>query len=189
MNANVFTRLRALFPTSQTLIARVVAHNADDTSTLELPTNQALQTYATGVSTGSTFTARGRPVAVGLNAFVRDGVAQSQAPSAAPADVVIGTVVALPFGPARLAAAAAQTLVAGKVGVTYAASLAAATPGGYAPFTRALASGTLPPGLTLSAAGLTGTPTVAGIHNFTLTVVDSTRRSVTTAAIGVTITT
>lgn len=187
MSTNLYQRLRAILPPSPTLIAEVLAHNADGTSTLRLPTGLGQDTYAVGVAVGAVFTARGTSVAVGLYAYVRDGVVQAQAPAGLVSEIAVGTVVALPFGPARLAAAGVLTLAGGTVGVAYSASLAAATTGGYAPLTYALASGTLPPGLTLSSAGLAGTPTVAGVRSFTLTATDSTRRSVTTAAIGVTI--
>jgi large repetitive protein len=47
--------------------------------------------------------------------------------------------------------------------------------GGIAPYTFGLASGTLPPGLTLSSSGLiSGTPTQSGPHTFTVSVTDST---------------
>ena len=50
------------------------------------------------------------------------------------------------------------------------------------PFTWTVASGTLPPGLSLSSGGaITGTPTAAGTFNFTLRVVDSTGLTATQA--------
>jgi uncharacterized repeat protein (TIGR01451 family) len=50
------------------------------------------------------------------------------------------------------------------------------------PFTWTVASGTLPPGLSLSSAGaITGTPTAAGTFNFTMKVVDSTGLTATQA--------
>jgi uncharacterized repeat protein (TIGR01451 family) len=52
------------------------------------------------------------------------------------------------------------------------------TASGTAPFTWTVASGTLPPGLSLSSAGeITGTPTAAGTFHFTLKVVDARRRT------------
>lgn len=188
MSINLFLRLRAILPTSPTLIAEVLSHNTDATSTLRLPTGLQQEVYATGVAVGSTFTARGTTVAVGSYAFVRDGVVESQAPSGVVAEVEVGAVVAYPLGPARLTAATAQTLTAGQVGVAYSQSLLAATTGGYAPRTYALASGALPPGLALTTGRLAGTPTAAGVYSFTVTCVDTTRRSVSSAAVGVTIT-
>jgi hypothetical protein len=46
--------------------------------------------------------------------------------------------------------------------------------GGTAPFTFSVISGSLPPGMTLSALGLlSGTPTAAGTSNFTVQAADS----------------
>jgi hypothetical protein len=60
----------------------------------------------------------------------------------------------------------------GVVGHAYSTTLAACC--GTAPYTFAVAAGTLPPGLTLQANGaITGTPTQAGTFNFTVHVVDS----------------
>lgn len=188
MSINLYQRLRQVLPATPTLIAEVLAHNADDTSTLRLPVGLTQETYATGVSVGATFTARGTGVPVGAFAYVRDGVVQSQAPTGTVAEVVVGVVVPQPFGPARLApAAAALALPDGKVGTAYAASLADATTGGYAPRSYALAGGALPPGLALSVQGLAGTPTTAGAYSCTLTCTDSTRRAVTTPVISITI--
>ncbi|BBH45774.1 putative Ig domain-containing protein [Pseudomonas sp. KU43P] len=59
------------------------------------------------------------------------------------------------------------------VASAYSATLAAS--GGNAPYTYSLATGTLPAGITLSAAGvLSGTPTAAGSFNFTVTATDNT---------------
>jgi len=56
------------------------------------------------------------------------------------------------------------------------------TASGTAPFTWTVASGTLPPGLSLSSAGeITGTPTAAGTFHFTLKVVDARRLTATQA--------
>jgi hypothetical protein len=56
--------------------------------------------------------------------------------------------------------------------VAYSATFSAA--GGTGPYTWSLASGTLPTGLSLSAAGvLSGTPTVPGTYSFQIEVTDS----------------
>nr|WP_256504816.1 putative Ig domain-containing protein [Cupriavidus sp. WGlv3] len=61
----------------------------------------------------------------------------------------------------------------GAVGGAYSQSLAAAT-GGTGPYTYAIASGALPPGVALSSAGLlVGTPTAGGTFNFTVRATDS----------------
>ena len=58
------------------------------------------------------------------------------------------------------------------VGTPYSATMS--VNGGTAPYTYSMVSGTLPPGLALSAAGVvSGTPTTAGTYQFTTKVVDS----------------
>ncbi|WP_113663302.1 Ig-like domain-containing protein [Pedobacter nanyangensis] len=77
---------------------------------------------------------------------------------------------------------AATTFANATVGSAYSKQLTAAT-GGTPSYTYALAAGsTLPPGLTLSAAGLLGgVPTQAGTYNFSITVTDSKGCSLTAA--------
>lgn len=66
------------------------------------------------------------------------------------------------------------------VGAAYSLTFAAAS--GIAPYSFALASGTLPAGLTLNASGaLTGSPTNTGTSNFTVRVTDSQGTNVTKA--------
>ncbi|WP_321475457.1 putative Ig domain-containing protein [uncultured Paludibaculum sp.] len=70
------------------------------------------------------------------------------------------------------------TLPNGSVGVVYAQTLTAA--GGTLPYTWTLASGTLTPGLTLSAAGnLSGVPTAVGTSTFSVRVTDAAGGSAT----------
>ncbi len=70
----------------------------------------------------------------------------------------------------------------GEVGVAYSDQLTVT--GGTSPFTWSISSGTLPPGLTLSASTglLSGTPTTAGSYAFTVKVTDSSGLSDTEAA-------
>ncbi len=64
------------------------------------------------------------------------------------------------------------TLPSGTAGLAYSATLAAS--GGVTPYTYAVATGTLPPGITLSSAGvLSGTPTAPGTSSLGITVTDS----------------
>lgn len=67
---NLYRRLRELLPAPPLLVGLVSAHNADGTSTLVLPGGGSLR-------------ARGTPVAPGLNAFVRDGIVEGEAPALA----------------------------------------------------------------------------------------------------------
>jgi large repetitive protein len=70
------------------------------------------------------------------------------------------------------------SLPAAAVGVAYTQALTAS--GGNAPLTWAVATGTLPEGLTLSSTGtLSGTPTTAGTSTFTAKVTDSSSLSAT----------
>ena len=77
-----------------------------------------------------------------------------------------------PVGPLVIAPAA---LPAAVINVPYTATLTAV--GGRQPFTWALASGTLPPGLTISTSGangiISGTPTTPGTTSFKVQVTDS----------------
>ena len=59
----------------------------------------------------------------------------------------------------------------GAVGTAYSKTLTSS--GGTSPYTYAITSGALPPGITLSAGVLSGTPTNAGTYNFTVSVTDS----------------
>ncbi len=65
-----------------------------------------------------------------------------------------------------------RTLPAGCVGGAYSQSFASS--GGTSPYIYSVSAGSLPPGLTLSAAGtLSGTPTLAGAYAFTVSSSDS----------------
>ena len=64
---NIYRQLIDLLPSDPLLIGAVTAHNADNTSTVEMPD-------------GGTMRARGTGVAVGLNAFIRGGAIEGPAP-------------------------------------------------------------------------------------------------------------
>jgi hypothetical protein len=67
---------------------------------------------------------------------------------------------------------ATPTLIDARTGIPYSYIFAAA--GGVQPYTYASNTGTIPPGLTLSSAGvLSGTPTSAGTYSFGVTVTDN----------------
>ena len=74
--------------------------------------------------------------------------------------------------PAPLVITTATPLASGIVGTAYAAALAAT--GGTVPHVWSISAGSLPPGISLSSAGLfSGTPTAAGTFNFTARVTDN----------------
>ena len=100
---------------------------------------------------------------LGSDAFTY--TATNSAGTSAPATVAITvSAPAIAFTPA--------IPPAGTVGVSYSQSIAGAS-GGTAPYTYALASGNMAPGLTLASDGtLSGTPTTAGTYNFQVTATD-----------------
>ena len=70
-----------------------------------------------------------------------------------------------------LAIVTSATLLPGRLNGPYAQNLTAA--GGTSPYTWTIAAGSLPPGLTLAAGVIAGTPTASGSFSFTLQVTDS----------------
>ncbi len=64
-----------------------------------------------------------------------------------------------------------KSLPAATVGTSYNATLSAA--GGTAPVSFAVTAGALPPGLTLSGASISGSPTTTGMYTFTIQATDS----------------
>lgn len=175
MSTNVFARLRALLPQPAVLVGLVVAHNADDTSTIELPLGIGLASYGPGVAAGSLIRARGTQVPVGQNAFVRAGVVESQAPSATPTQITIGaSTQACTHAPMAFSGPIPnQTLT---VGSPFTLDLTPFFVDGFAPRAYAL-SVALPAGLALdSATGvLSGTPSGAfSLVGVTATCTDST---------------
>lgn len=96
-----------------------------------------------------------------------------------------GSTASAPFqlviAPGKLAITTTSPLPGGQVNAAYSQVFQAA--GGTPPYVAwTTSSGTLPPGLILSAAGLlTGVPTTLGAYNFTLQVTDSAGATATTA--------
>lgn len=64
---NVWTQFKKLLPSQALLTGEVIAHNADGTSTVELPDGSLIRALGTGV-------------AIGSNAFVRGGEIVGAAP-------------------------------------------------------------------------------------------------------------
>ncbi|HEX5424063.1 MAG TPA: putative Ig domain-containing protein [Candidatus Acidoferrales bacterium] len=78
----------------------------------------------------------------------------------------------------------------GAVNGAYSASVSES--GGVGPFTWSLASGTLPPGLSLGSStsdsvSISGTPNASGVFTFTVKVIDSTGASAVSQSLGITI--
>jgi uncharacterized protein YhjY with autotransporter beta-barrel domain len=79
------------------------------------------------------------------------------------------------------------TVPAGTAGVAYSQAFTAS--GGIAPYTYTLSAGALPAGLSFTPAGLlSGTPTVAGTFNFSVTATDSTTGTAGTVTVAYTLT-
>ena len=94
----------------------------------------------------------------------------------------LGTAVtqALSITVVPLPSVATTTLPNGEVTVAYSQTLAVS--GGISPYTWTRSAGTLPGGLTLSAAGvISGTPTTVGTFNFTVRVTDAAAKTATRA--------
>lgn len=71
MSGRLYHDFAALLPSDPLLVAQVVAHNADGTSTVAFPN-------------GSQLKVRGQGVAVGGMAFIKDGEIRGAAPAAVP---------------------------------------------------------------------------------------------------------
>jgi RHS repeat-associated protein len=92
--------------------------------------------------------------------------------TAAETDLTVDLVAWFPSGQSAALEVTTSELPEASLGVAYSANLAAA--GGAEAYQWALASGTLPAGLTLDPAGrITGTPTSAGTGSFSLRATDS----------------
>ena len=170
MSTNLFARLRRLLPSSPVLVGRVTAHHADDTSTVELPTQQSLTAVGGAVQTGSLIRARGTTVPVGQNAFVRDGVIESGAPDATAQLITVGRVVTGYETLAFVGSIADQTIVEDSafslaLPPEWEGGLNASGCGLLGPVTWTVVAGALPAGMTLDALTgvVSGTPPTPGV--------------------------
>nr|WP_127170044.1 putative Ig domain-containing protein [Xanthomonas sp. BRIP62415] len=126
--------------------------------TLTFPPGTTAQGVAITVN-GDTAVEASETFSVGLS-----GASNASIARATGTGTILNDDVVVIVGPATLPAATA--------GSAYSQNLSAS--GGTAPYTFAVTAGALPPGLTLSAAGvLSGTPTATGSFNFTTTATDS----------------
>ncbi len=126
-------------------------------------------TLPTGMTFSSTGVLSGTPVNFG-SFLITASATDSCLPQATVKQKPFALTVSPNSGP--LAISTTSPLPAGTEGVAYNLQLAAT--GGTSPYTFAVTSGSLPAGLSLSAAGvITGTPTSAGTASFTVTVTDN----------------
>ena len=118
-----------------------------------------------GLSLSSGGTISGLPTTAGTYSFTVQSVSSSSTPQSGNKTYTITiTQATLTLSPA--------TLPIGTTGTSYSQTITAT--GGIGANTFAVTAGTLPTGLTLSSGGvLSGTPTVAGTYNFTITGTDS----------------
>jgi uncharacterized repeat protein (TIGR03803 family) len=130
---------------------------------------QTSGTLPPGLTLSSTGVLSGTPTATGKFSFAVTAIDSTSATSSASYTVTINPPVTI----------AGATLPSGTTGSFYAQSLAAS--GGSSPLTFS-ASGSLPPGMTLSSSGeLSGTPSAAGTFSFTVTAIDTTGASASQA--------
>jgi len=128
-------------------------------------------TLPTGLTLSAAGVLSGTPTASGSFNFMATATDSGGSPTSgnrAYALVVASPTLTLP----------ATTLAGGTAGQAYTAAINPAT-GGIAPYTYTLSAGALPAGVTVNSAtgALSGTPTVAGNFNFSLTATDSTTGS------------
>ncbi|MGD7246808.1 putative Ig domain-containing protein [Ralstonia pseudosolanacearum] len=158
-------------PTANASSATVAHGSSSNAITLSIsggtPTSVAVSTAAShGTATASgtsiTYTPTASYSGTDTFAYTASNAGGTSAAATVTITVSSATVSYAPASPAG-----------GTVGTAYSQSVASAS-GGTSPYTYALASGSLPPGLTLSTGGtLSGTPTSAGTFSFTVTATDS----------------
>jgi hypothetical protein len=122
-------------------------------------------TLPAGLSLGAGCAVTGTPTAIGTSPLTIRA-ADSSSPALSTTGNVSITISASTLG------ISSGTLPGGTVGTVYSATIPVT--GGTSPYTCALASGTLPAGLTLGAGcTVTGTPTTAGTSTATITIKDA----------------
>ena len=132
------------------------------------------QDLTAGVTWASSNTAVATVSAGGVATAVADGTATISAAGGGTTDSASLTVQTAPL------VVTTAALPGAALSVAYSAALSAS--GGSPPYTWSLASGALPPGLSLSAAGaITGTPTATGTFSFTVLARDAAARTATGA--------
>ncbi|MFC4763153.1 putative Ig domain-containing protein [Dyella koreensis] len=123
---------------------------------------QAAHGTATASGTSITYTPTAGYAGPDSFTYTATNSGGTSTPATATITVSSPTITYTPAGPA-----------AGTVGVAYSQSVAGAS-GGATPYTYAVASGSLPAGITLASNGtLSGTPTANGTFNFTVRATDS----------------
>lgn len=150
--------------------------NITVTLTVQAAPPAVSQTWPFGVIQGSpaaTITLTGRNFfsnsTVAAAGFTPAATVTVTASAASAAETLL--IPVYPAGASFLRFAVGSPLPAGAVATPYAQTLAAA--GGAAPYAYSLSGGVLPPGLALSGATISGTPTAAGAYTFTLRLTDA----------------
>lgn len=123
-------------------------------------------------ATGTSVTVSGTPATAGIYNYAVQ-VADSSAPPQAVLQLYAGTI-SQPAPPVTISCV--PTTGPTQVGVPYSATCTAAS--GTAPYSWAIISGTLPPGLALgsttgASVTISGTPTAAGVYSYAVQVTDS----------------
>jgi hypothetical protein len=129
-------------------------------------------------STSDSIVISGTPTALGASTFTLQVTDSS--------GTVASQSLSITINPAPPLSVATRSLSAGTVGASYSQTLQAAS--GKTPYTWAITAGSLPAGLGLTGAVISGIPTTAGTSNFTVQVTDSTTPTPQTASAGLTIT-
>ncbi|WP_265502826.1 putative Ig domain-containing protein [Paracoccus beibuensis] len=159
-------------PVAGSVTATVAANSADNAITLNVTGGAATSVavladpaHGTATVSGTTITYIPAAGYSGSDSFTYTATNASGTSTAATVSLTV-TAPALAFAPK------AGVLPAGTAGTAYSQAVAASQ--GTAPYSYAVTAGDLPAGLSLSTSGtLSGTPTVAGEHTFTVTATDA----------------